>query len=165
MQLQESKQFIGLAVKGCASPSLGMCKTCIELNDKKYEEVTLTVLKDLLTDVILGQDFMQLHQSIKIHFGGAEPTLTLGILQPIKTSTPVKLFEHLQNNCVPVATKERRYSMHDKKFISAEIERLLKNDLIEASSSPWRAQPFVVTPENHRKRMVIDYSQTINKFT
>ena len=55
--------------------------------------------------------------------------------------------------------------MHDKKFISAEIERLLKNDLIEASSSPWRAQPFVVTPENHRKRMVIDYSQTINKFT
>ena len=113
-QLQESKQFIGLAVKGCASPSLGMCKTCIELNDKKYEEVTLTVLKDLLTDVILGQDFMQLHQSVKIHFGGAEPTLTLGILQPIKTSAPVKLFEHLQNNCVPVATKERRYSCMTK---------------------------------------------------
>ena len=41
---------------------------------------------------------------------------------------------------------------------------MLKDDPIEASSSPWHSQPFMVTPENHRKRMVIDYSQTINKF-
>ena len=56
-------------------------------------------------------------------------------------------------------------SEHDKKFISSEVRRLLTDGLIEPSNSPWRAQPLIVTPENHKKRMVIDYSQTINKFT
>ena len=89
----------------------------------------------------------------------------LGVLQAIKTSTPVKLFEHLRENTQPVATKPRRYSQADTEFISSEVKRLLNNDLIEPSSSPWRAQPLVVTQVNHKKRMVIDYSQTVNKFT
>ncbi|XP_003370754.1 retrovirus-related Pol polyprotein from transposon gypsy [Trichinella spiralis] len=33
------------------------------------------------------------------------------------------------------------------------------------SCSPWRAQALVVTSDNHKKRMIIDYSQTINRFT
>ena len=37
--------------------------------------------------------------------------------------------------------------------------------MIKESKSPWRAQALVVTTENHKKRMVIDYSQTINRFT
>ena len=50
-------------------------------------------------------------------------------------------------------------------FISFEVKRLLNDDLIEPISSPWRAQPLVVTQVNQKKRMVIDYSQNINKFT
>ena len=42
---------------------------------------------------------------------------------------------------------------------------LIKNNLIEESNSPWRAQPLVVIQDNHKKRMFINYSQTINKFT
>ena len=45
------------------------------------------------------------------------------------------------------------------------MKRLLREELIESSNSPWRAQPLVVTQENHKKRMVIDYSQTVNKYT
>ena len=45
------------------------------------------------------------------------------------------------------------------------MRRLLTDGLIESSNFPWRAQPLIVTPENHKKRMVIDYRQTINKFT
>ena len=78
----------------------------------------------------------------------------------VQTATPIKLFEHLKENCTPIATKERRHSSHDNKFISAEVRRLLSEDLIAQSNSPWRAQPFVITPENHLKRLVIDYSQT-----
>ena len=163
--LQNSNHSIGLAIKGCASSSLGVSKVKVELNGRSYSQVPVTILKDLLTDVVLGQDFLEQHKSINIQFGGTKPALHLGALEPIKTSTPVKLFEHLKENCTPIATKERRYSTHDKKFISAEIRRLLSEDLIEKSNSPWRAQPFVITPENHRKRLVIDYSQTINKFT
>ena len=118
-----------------------------------------------MTDAILGQDFMARHKNVKIHFGGEIPTLHLGPLQAIKTSTPVKLFEHLRENTQPVATKPRRYSQADTEFISSEVKRLLNDDLIEPNSSPWRAQPLVVTQVNHKKRMVIDYSQTVNKFT
>ncbi|XP_003381559.1 putative integrase core domain protein [Trichinella spiralis] len=38
-------------------------------------------------------------------------------------------------------------------------------NIIEESCSPWRAQALVVTSDNHKKRMVIEYSQTINRFT
>ena len=82
-----------------------------------------------------------------------------------RRSTPVKLFQYLHNDCRPIATKERRYSWQDKSFISSEIKRLLADGLIEPSNSPWRSQPLVVTQDNHKKRMVIDYSRTINKFT
>ena len=38
---------------------------------------------------------------------------------------------------------------------------LLKEGIIEPSLSPWRAQVFVTKDENHKKRLAIDYSQTI----
>ena len=165
VDLQNSDCSIGLAVKGCTSPSLGKSTAEVELNGFTYENVPFIVLNELITDVILGQDFMHKHQNVNIHFGGAMPTLHLGVLQTVKTSTPVHLFERLKVDCRPIATKSRRYSRADAQFISAEVSRLFKEGLIESSTSPWRAQPLVVTQENHKKRMVIDYSQTINKFT
>jgi len=42
---------------------------------------------------------------------------------------------------------------------------MLCDGIIEPSTSPWRAQVVVVNNSNHRKRLCIDYSQTINKFT
>ena len=125
----------------------------------------MTVLKNLITDVILGRDFMTQHQSVNFYFGGIKPTLQLGALEAVKTSTPVKLFHHLHDDCQPIATKKRCYSWQDKLFISTEIKRLIADNLIEPSNSPWRAQPLVVKNENRKKRMVIDYSRTINKFT
>ena len=92
-----------------------------------------------MTDAILGEDFMTRHKNVKIQFGREIPTLHQGALQAIKTSTFVKLFEHLRENTQPVATKPRRYSQADAEFISFEIKRLLNDDLIEPSSSPWRA--------------------------
>ena len=93
------------------------------------------------------------------------PRMHQGALQAIKTSTPVKLIEHRRENTQPIATKPRRYSQADTEFISSEVRKLFNNDLIEPNSSPWRAQPLVVTQVNHKKKMVIDYSQTVNKFT
>lgn len=42
--------------------------------------------------------------------------------------------------------------------------RLLQEGIIEPSSSPWRAQ-VVIVHQKDKDRMVIDYSQTINRFT
>jgi len=75
---------------------------------------------------------------------------------------PPKLFEHLQANCKPIATRSQSYSKVDQAFIKSEIQRLLADDIIESSSSPWRAQVLIVhTPV--KQRLVVDYSQTINQ--
>ena len=51
------------------------------------------------------------------------------------------------------------------KFIEKETQRLLREGIIETSNSPWRAQIVVTKDDNHKKRLAIDYSQTINRFT
>ena len=65
----------------------------------------------------------------------------------------------------PIATKSRKYNSTDRTFIESEVQRLLKEGIIEPSNYPWRAQVLVTTNENHRKRMVIDSCETINLFT
>ena len=42
---------------------------------------------------------------------------------------------------------------------------MLRDGIIEPSTSPWRAQVVVVNNSSHEKRLCIDYSQTINKLT
>ena len=46
----------------------------------------------------------------------------------------------------------------------AETARLLQEDRIEPSNSPWRTQPLVVN-NGKKKQMCIAYSQTTNLFT
>lgn len=41
---------------------------------------------------------------------------------------------------------------------------MLSEVIIKPSYSPWRAHVLLTSSENHKKRIVIDYSQTINKF-
>ena len=65
----------------------------------------------------------------------------------------------------PIVTKSRKYSREDQEFIKTETHRLLSEGIIDPSDSPWRAQVVVTKSERHKTRLVVDYSQTINKFT
>jgi hypothetical protein len=51
--------------------------------------------------------------------------------------------------------------------MQSEVAKLLADGKISKSNSPWRAQPLVVNKNDSagKKRMVIDFSSTINKFT
>ena len=80
------------------------------------------------------------------------------------TIPPPLLFANLTPDCKPVATKSRRYSAGDRAFIQSEVQRLLREGIIESSTSPQRAQVVVVWTRQ-KNRMVVDYSQTINRFT
>ena len=42
---------------------------------------------------------------------------------------------------------------------------MLAEGIIEPSYSPWRAQVLVTKDEQHKRRMVVDYSQTVNQDT
>ena len=75
------------------------------------------------------------------------------------------LFRNITRNCKPITIKTRKFSTSDHALIKAETDRLLNENRIERSNSPWRAQPLVVDNGKGKRRMCIDYSLTINLFT
>ena len=48
--------------------------------------------------------------------------------------------------------------------MESQVNRMLAEGVIQVSTSPWWAQDFVVR-DGPKQRMVIDYSQTINRHT
>ena len=135
-----------------------------------YKNLQFYLLEDVCADVILGLRFQEKHKSVTFTFGGKKPPIEVGGVEVCGLTTlniePPSLFGNILPDCKPIAVKSRRYSQVDKEFIRDEVQRLLKEDIIEPSTSPWRAQ-VVVTKEggNHKKRLVVDYSQTINRYT
>jgi hypothetical protein len=121
-------------------------------------------MKNLCADFLIGHDILKDHSLIEIQFNGERPPLKICSLAVAQIS-PVSLFANLTPDCRPIATKSRRQTEEDQILIAAEVKKLLEEGVIEPSNSPWRAQAFVVKGEHHKPRMVIDYSQTINRFT
>ena len=149
----------------------GECYVDILLQNRKYTNVKLYVLANLCSDVILGQDFMKQHKSVVFNFGGDKPSLIVSTIGTVSTLTAMKipspkLFEHLTDDCRPIAVRSRKQTPANAKFIHEEVQKLLADGIIVPSTSPWRAQ-VLVTKENqtHKRRMVVDYKQTINRFT
>ena len=153
-----------MAQSTLSAETLGHCVVNLNLDGKTYPELCLSILPGLCSDLILGLDFQKQHQSISFHHGGPKPHLVVCSLTTLKVDPP-DLFANLTADVRPIATKSRRYGYEDRKFIDSEVQHLLGEGIIEPSNSPWRAQVVVARNENHKKRMVIDYSQTINRFT
>nr|XP_026689430.1 uncharacterized protein zf(cchc)-8 isoform X4 [Ciona intestinalis] len=130
-----------------------------------------TITQGLCADVILGQDFLKMHSEVTFKLGGDADKLIIpyvpmeiAALSAAKVSPP-RLFEFMDRHAQPYASRSRQYSREDQAFIRSEVQRLIASDIIEASRSPWRAQVLVVKESTKKKRMVIDYSQTVNRYT
>ena len=163
LPIYPSSNQITLAAKSTCT-TIGYSFANIELNNSRYENVKLNVLKDLCTQVILGRDFMSRHSAIEFKFPGDLPKLTFCSVAEMNINPP-SLFSNLSPECRPIRISSRKFSSDDQKFIKEEIAKLLEDGIIEKSSSPWRAQVLVAGGITHKKRLVVDYSQTINKFT
>ena len=132
-------------------------------------------MEDLCADVILGLDIQKQHEAVTIKFNGSRPSIEVSNTDTLTTVCSLakadvdypSLFDNLENNIKPTATKSRYYIKEDRKFIAEEIEKLRSEDITEESKSPWRAQIVVVKDETdrHRKRLCVDYSTTINVYT
>ena len=155
---------VGMASGSVFSKVLGQCFVTVTIQNQKYEHCKMSILKALVADVIIGGDFMKMYSSVIFEFGGEQPSLVLSTLQPMLMKSP-PLFSSLESNSKPVAIKSRRYSTPDRNFIKLEVSRLQSEGIIEKSSSPWRAQVVVCRSDNRKPRLVIDYSQTINRYT
>ena len=159
-----SSNTISMAASSLAMKVTGHCFADLLLEGRTYNKVRLSVLPDLCTDLILGFDFQSRHDSVVFKHGGPNPSLSICGVSTLNTDPP-QLFANLTDDCHPIATKSRKYCRDDLAFINSEVKRLLEEGIIEPSKLPWRAQVVVTKGENHKKRMVIDYSQIINRFT
>ena len=71
----------------------------------------------------------------------------------------------LTNDTVPIRCPTKRYYDADGKVIHETVTSLIKNGIIEESTSEWRSQPVIVSKRGGGKRMAIDISCTTNKFS
>ena len=163
LDIENCNQKVKLAAKFYVNIT-GYVIINLKIKGHTYRSVRLAVLPDMVQDVIVGTDLMEQHQAVTVNFGGSRPPLMLNSLGEMRVTAP-SLFANLSKDVHPIAAKSRRYSIADKRFIAEEVEKLLKSGIIEPSNSPWRAQLLVERSPNHRDRLVVDYSETINKFT
>lgn len=155
-----------------SSTTLGSTKVDVTIGEHTYSEMRLKILPDLCCDIIMGHDVMNQHDKVVINFGGRRSTMNIDNISPSGFACslspmsigPAHLFEHLSPDLKPIRCNSRQYSKPDTEFISQEVSKLLSDGRIEPSTSPWRAQVLVTSNERHRKRMVVDYSRTINKY-
>ena len=172
LPIHPSKQDVSMALNSLKSPIVGHCYVDITLNELLYPSCRLGMLKDLCSDIILGQDFQKEHKSVIIEYGGSKPDLLIPKSIPTCALAAAELeepslFANLRPECKPIASKSRRFSKEDQDFIQQEINKLLSEGIIEPSNLPWRAQVVIAKdPLNrHKKRFCIDYSQTVNQYT
>ena len=162
--IQPDKETITLASQSKQATTEGKVTVNLIYNDQHYPKTKLSVIKNLCSDVLLGLDILSRHSEVILKFGGSRPVLKICNLAALSVEPP-SLFQNLDPKMVPIADKSRKYSQIDQEFISTEISRLLKEGIIEKSGSPWRAQVLIITQTSGKRRMVIDYSRTINRFT
>ena len=156
------------------SAVIGEVVTDIIVQGKTYSMVVL-VMKNLFTDLILGKDFMQKHKSVTFKFEETPESLPPLVLSDLSSPVcaftamdvdPPSLFSHMSPDIKPISCKSKRYSKSDADFIDETVRDWYSKGIIEPSNSPWRAQPLVTTEsETHRRRVVIDYSRTVNRYT
>ena len=155
---------VSMANTSLLANSMGICKESLTVRGHEYKDIELSILPDLCADIVLGKDFLKLHKSVTFEYGGSLPPLVLAGIGTLNIDPPA-LFEHKHPDIKPICAHRRRYSHEDTIFIKQEVERLLSKGVIEPSTSPWRAQCVITRNENHKKRLCVDYSETINRYT
>ena len=167
-----SDSKVNMASEAVSVNVVGYIYAEIRIDDRVYKNFKFSILNKLCSDVILGLDFMKLHDEVTFTMGGTQDSLVINndrivsaALSKASVEAP-QLFSNLSSNCEPIATKSRYFKKEDKAFITEEVSKLLSDGIIEPCISPWRAQVHVTKDtENHKQRLVVDYSETINQFT
>ena len=61
---------VGMAAASLSSQSSGYCVVNLTVQSQLYSNVKLHLLRGLCTDIILGTDFQEQHESMTIHMEG-----------------------------------------------------------------------------------------------
>ena len=132
----------------------------------------MTIIKDLCCDVFPRREFQSRHLKVSFEYGGqltefvVKGTGAWFALEAANIAEP-SLFLGISTKCKPIATKSKCFNKEDSEFMAMEIGKLQEDAIIEHNMSPCCAQEVVVKDETkkHKKRLYVDYSQTINIYT
>ena len=145
------------------SSIVGQLMANLEINNSTYNH-TFYIMENLVAPLIIGMDILGQHSYIKIiSKGNRKPLSFLSAMSSMKHNI-YRLVPGIEiQSLKPISVPSRRFTK-DPEFIKNEISRMLKEDIIQPSQSPWKSQCFVVQ-NSTKKRLVIDYSNTINMVT
>ena len=101
----------------------------ISLENKTHSGVIVEVIKDIFTDIIIGKEIIKKYNKVTSKFNGQGTELVIGAVNknnpfPSLNILPPPLFSHLSPKTTPIATKSRRYTIADTKFIKEETAML-----------------------------------------
>jgi len=67
-------------------PTCGIVIATVSFQNRTYPTTTFSVIKNLCSDVIVGQEFLKLHSSVIFVMNGPEEALTILPLKPQQLS-------------------------------------------------------------------------------
>ncbi|XP_054712929.1 uncharacterized protein LOC129222440 [Uloborus diversus] len=120
---------ITMANSSLFSDVVGQAQVNIKMQGYVYN-ISILIMKNLCSDVLIGHDVLRNHSAVETTFSGSQPALKICNLAVAKV-IPVSIFANLSQNCTPIATKSRRHSSADNRYMEAEIKRLLCEGIIE----------------------------------
>jgi len=106
-----SPNSIGMASSEVSLPTCGTVVATLSFHNHTYPTTTFSVIKNLCSDVIVGQEFLKLHSCVTFVMNGPEQALTIPPLTPQQLSVaaarvdPPRLFEFLLPECTPIASR------------------------------------------------------------
>ena len=106
LMLYPSTCEVSMASASLSTQTSGFCFVDLQVKGRNYKDVRLSVLPGLCSDVILGQDFQGLHDSVTLTYGGDLPPLVVCGLSQLRVDSPA-LFAYLTADCYPIATRSR----------------------------------------------------------
>ena len=160
---------VNMASSELSATVLGRVTSDLDVQGRIYKNLSFGIISNLCANVVLGQSFLNKHSEVLLKLEGTQKRLVIDNKPYCGVSASNfrgrRLFLNLQPDHKPIATKSRKFNDCNKTFIKNEVSHLLKEGIIEASLSPWRAQILVTKDDRHKRRMVVDYLQTVNRYT
>lgn len=84
------ERTVAMAKSSFSTTITSYCVIDLEYRGRKYEQLKVSVLPNLCTNLILGLDFQAKHESVTFEYGGSETPLTVCNLGTLNLLTPFR---------------------------------------------------------------------------
>ena len=120
--------LVNMASSELSATVLGRVTSDLDIQGRTYKNLSFGVISNLCANVVLGQSFLNKHSEVLLKLEGTQKCFS--------NFGGRRLFQNLQPDHKPIATKSRTFNDSHKTFMKNEVSHLLKEGIIEPSLSP-----------------------------